>query len=421
MQETKRAHLFDIKSIISDVEKVIQKGLNKMLDNYIERHEMLEKTHQQLMQLPSIVEELNRRNRPSLKNDSEDEDETEYLANNNNNIINEQISNLESKLQKMEKKYDTIIPILDKLVFKITELNADIKSFKSNETTVLIHEDIQPTYTIEKSSVVKTSENENIEIHIQESEELKEEDFSDDEDANPLLVTCSTITLNHEIVEEKTVEHEPLQEETVEQESVEEESVEQEVIEEESVEQEPAEEVTVEKESVEQESVEQESVEQESVEQESAEEESVEEESVEEESAEEVTVEQESVEEESVEQESAEEVTVEEETVEEESVEQESVEEESAEEETEDTSVETETKEIKEDDDESSVETETKEELVEVEEEDEEIFEIDIDDKTYCTNNEINGFIWELTEDGEQGEKVGYFKECEPFFYAEEN
>ena len=33
----------------------------------------------------------------------------------------------------------------------------------------------------------------------------------------------------------------------------------------------------------------------------------------------------------------------------------------------------------------------------------------------------LNGFIWELTEDGEQGEKVGYFKKGEPFFYAEEN
>jgi hypothetical protein len=44
-----------------------------------------------------------------------------------------------------------------------------------------------------------------------------------------------------------------------------------------------------------------------------------------------------------------------------------------------------------------------------------------IDDIDYCTNNEENGFIWELTEDGEQGAKVGYLKDGEPFFYAEEN
>ena len=53
------------------------------------------------------------------------------------------------------------------------------------------------------------------------------------------------------------------------------------------------------------------------------------------------------------------------------------------------------------------------------EEEEEDIFEIDIDDVTYCTNNETTGFIYELT-DGEMGDKVGYFNNGEPFFYADE-
>ena len=55
------------------------------------------------------------------------------------------------------------------------------------------------------------------------------------------------------------------------------------------------------------------------------------------------------------------------------------------------------------------------------EEEDEELVEIEIDDITYCTNDEENGFIYELKEDGEVGDKVGYLKEGEPFFYADEN
>jgi hypothetical protein len=50
----------------------------------------------------------------------------------------------------------------------------------------------------------------------------------------------------------------------------------------------------------------------------------------------------------------------------------------------------------------------------------EELFEIDIDDITYCTNDENNGSIYEL-KDGDVGDKVGYFKEGEPFFYADEN
>jgi hypothetical protein len=85
--------------------------------------------------------------------------------------------------------------------------------------------------------------------------------------------------------------------------------------------------------------------------------------------------------------------------------------------------------------DSKSIETETKSdtESVEDEEEEEKAKEVDaedveedlevitIDDVDYCTNNEENGFIWELTEDGEQGAKVGYLKDGEPFFYAEEN
>ena len=54
-------------------------------------------------------------------------------------------------------------------------------------------------------------------------------------------------------------------------------------------------------------------------------------------------------------------------------------------------------------------------------EEDEELFEIEIDDVTYCTNNEVNGFIYILDKEGDVGEKIGYFKDSEPIFYNEEN
>jgi hypothetical protein len=64
---------------------------------------------------------------------------------------------------------------------------------------------------------------------------------------------------------------------------------------------------------------------------------------------------------------------------------------------------------------------ETIQHVIEEEDDDEDIFEIEIDDVTYCTNNEETGFIWEMTSDGEQGDKVGYFKDGEPIFYAEEN
>ena len=69
---------------------------------------------------------------------------------------------------------------------------------------------------------------------------------------------------------------------------------------------------------------------------------------------------------------------------------------------------------------EEEIESETSEKIEEtIGEEEEEIFEIEIDDTTYCTNDDENGNIW-LFENGDIGEKVGYFKENEPFFYADE-
>ena len=368
MQENKNDNMFDINSIMSDVEKVIQQGLNKLLVNYIERHEMLEITHKQLIQLPSIVEELNKRNlnqtQKNYINDSES-DIKKYCSSQfitikdmKENILHNQVSSLETKLCKIEKNYDAIIPILDKLLDKITHLNDDIKQLQNNNEDVVY----------KKSSFVKFCENENIGIHIEEEEQKTQEleqDFSDDdEDVNPLFVTCSTILLKEE---EKTKEVELEEEE--QQLSVDGIDRDQEM----AVPLDMA--ATESKEEV-----------------------------IEESSDEEASIEVESKE------------VIEESPDEESSIEAESKEviEESSDEEA---SIETESKEVIEEssDEEVSVETDTKEE------DEEEIFEIDIDDKTYCTNNDENGFIWELTEDGEQGNKVGYFKEGEPFFYAEEN
>ena len=51
-----------------------------------------------------------------------------------------------------------------------------------------------------------------------------------------------------------------------------------------------------------------------------------------------------------------------------------------------------------------------------VEEEEEELFEIQIGVTTYATDNEINGTIYALVDDGDVGDKVGYFKDGKAFF-----
>lgn len=61
-------------------------------------------------------------------------------------------------------------------------------------------------------------------------------------------------------------------------------------------------------------------------------------------------------------------------------------------------------------------EVKDEEELEEHVEEDEEVFEIEIDDVTYFTNNEENGILYEVDETGEPGKQIGIIKEGEAIF-----
>jgi len=117
----------------------------------------------------------------------------------------------------------------------------------------------------------------------------------------------------------------------------------------------------------------------------------------------------------------------EEEEEEEEDEEEEEEKEEEEEEEEEEDEEEEEEEEEKEEDKEEEIKILKKEDEVETEEEseeesedeseEEELFEIEIDNITYCTTNEENGFIFELTKECEQGKKVGYLKNGDPIFY----
>jgi hypothetical protein len=393
MFQTNKVNSFNINPLVIEIENVIQEGLHKILSDYTDRYNLLEKTHREIMNLPSIREEFNRNNYES-DNDTQSDfvgNITTNIKNVDNYSVKNAVCSLETRLDKLERNYDTIIPVLDKILNKINKLGNDIcelQSDRNNSSVETFH-----TVNIEKSTAVKTSENENIEIHVEEPiKELVEEEFedSDEEDINPLLITCSTIILNNS---EKETEEKPEEDDdelSVGEELGEHVEPEIEIVEEETVEEETAEDV-------------EETVEEESVEEE---EESVEEEDVEETAEEEEEEESEDVEEES------EDVEEESEDVEEES--------EDVEEESEDIEASVTTIQCNKLSDEASIETETKEQEEE-QEEDEELFEIEIDDKTYCTNNDQNGFIWELTEEGESGEKIGYLKDGDAFFYEDEN
>jgi uncharacterized protein YoxC len=346
-------NIYNTQPLLNEIEIVIKNGLDKMLSKYLERYDLLERTHKQIMQLPSIKEAIGKDYEQDVESDTESYSETKNPE--INNIVSCQtemkynVLNIESKLDKLEKKYAGLYPMLDKILDKIETLNNDVQKMKSiptNATTT-----VAATSTSVEPTIVSACQNENIKFEIKEDDtesvEVEEDDESleddtesleDEDDVNPALITCATVKITKEALEVvpndkveivKVVKLEP-----------------------------------------------------------------------------EIIPVSESVEEE----------------LEEEDIEEEDIEEEELEEELEDSkSVETETKSDTESVEDEEVIEEEKSKEVDAEDVEEELEVITIDDVDYCTNNEENGFIWELTEDGEQGAKVGYLKDGEPFFYAEEN
>ena len=303
MTETKMRN-FNTEPLIKEIEGVIKNGVEQILNDFLNRYDLLEKTHEQIMNLPSVQNEINKKN----YNDEDEDDEAPSMfvsiKDMTHDLVKEELSSVENKLSILEEKYNNISPLLDTILNKIQSLGVEIASLKIE----------QPNKT-EISSPLQvassTNVNENIKLEIEDT------------------IVTDELVVDGEVEEDEGDDEE---EEEEEEESDEEESDEEE------------EEVDV------------------------------------------VSYEK------KIEPEKEDEVETEEE------------------EEVDDESIISSKQEI------AALTDVTQDEK----EEEEELMELEIDDITYCTNNEENGFIYELNEDGEVGDKVGYLKEGEPFFYADE-
>ena len=330
---------FNIEPLVFEIQNVIKNGLKVLLKDYIDRHDLLEKTHKQIMKLPSVMNEINK----GGDSDSEsEEDKTIFISISDmtRDLVKKEMSYVESKLDRIEKKYESISPLISKILDKLESINAEVKVLKEKprDNIKIVQMDHEKSYisNIIKPSIVSACENENIKFEIDENDEDDEDDEEEDDDKEEIV---EPIKVKKEVIIIEDEELEELEEEEIEEEEEEDDVIEEDVIE--------AVVVADTKKEVET-----------------------------------VVVEEES----------------------------------DADEEDE---VETEASEDEEEDEEEEVvPTPIK---VDVEEEEAELEIITIDDIDYCTNDLENGFIWELNEDGEQCDKIGYLKEGEPFFYADEN
>ena len=323
---------FNIEPLVFEIQNVIKNGLKVLLKDYIDRHDLLEKTHKQIMKLPSVMNEINKGGNSDSESDLEPgEDKSIFISISDmtRDLVKKEMSYVESKLDRIEKKYESISPLISKILDKLESINAEVKVLKETprDNIKIVQMDHEKSYisNIIKPSIVSACENENIKFEIDENDEDDEDDEEEDDDKEEIV---EPIKVKKEVI---IIEDEELEEDVIEEE-------EDDVIEEDIIEA--------------------------------------------------VVVAD-------IKKEVEEEVEVEDED---------EVETEASDEEDED-------------DEEEVIPAPTKVEK----EEEEELEIITIDDIDYCTNDLENGFIWELNEDGEQCDKIGYLKEGEPFFYADEN
>ena len=358
---------FNIEPLVFEIEKVIKNGLKVMLKDYIDRHDLLEKTHKQIMKLPSVMNEINK----CYDSDSEDENSVEdktmfvSITDMTRDLVKKEISYVENKLDRIEKKYESISPLISKILDKLESINDEVKVLKENpkdNIKIVQMEHTKPYISnVIKPSIVSACENENIKFEINEDE-------CEESDENDIVEVVESIKVKKEVIvikEEQEDGGEDSEEEDGEEDDGEEDDEEDDEEEHEDDGEEDDEEEHEEEEKVDNEEDEDEK--------------------------------EEKVEEDEVEKKIVEQVDI------------------KLDEEAQEDEVETEASD--EEDEVKTIPVPTKVE----EDEDEELEIITIDDVDYCTNNEENGFIWELNEDGEQGDKIGYLKEGEPFFYADEN
>ena len=54
----KNMNNFNIDGILNDVNSIVKTGINRILIDYVDRYNLLEETHSQIMKLPSVLNEL---------------------------------------------------------------------------------------------------------------------------------------------------------------------------------------------------------------------------------------------------------------------------------------------------------------------------------------------------------------------------
>ena len=122
---------FNTEPILSEIDKVIKNGLNELLSEHLNRYELLEKTHQAIMSLPSVLNELNQQpcNSYNSKPQFQEKEKETDLKSNSIMLFTEDLIKKE-----LDKQYESIMSLFEKMLTKIENLSKEVNELKNTNT-----------------------------------------------------------------------------------------------------------------------------------------------------------------------------------------------------------------------------------------------------------------------------------------------
>ncbi len=156
---------FNIEPLVIEIKNIINKGLKNILNNYVDRFNLLEETHHQIMSLPSVKNELTKNcNESKMNSASNSINEKLDIIPENKNInisddIKESIRQLVSDEYKANHKVtfsliNSISNQIRELDMKLSNLKINIDSSNKKEIIDLTVSDIKiKTEPVEKENI----------------------------------------------------------------------------------------------------------------------------------------------------------------------------------------------------------------------------------------------------------------------------
>jgi hypothetical protein len=163
---------YNADELVQEMNSIMRKGISNILSDFMHRYDLLEKTHEQIMRLPSVMNHLNlteSESQPITKQESEPVKQ-----------IDLSIVHLNNKINLLEQKLDTFVLAFDTIIDKIQLKSSDSNEIQSSIFTTCKNENIK----VEFKEVENKNENEKEVFNLELEEESEEDDETDEEETD---------------------------------------------------------------------------------------------------------------------------------------------------------------------------------------------------------------------------------------------